>query len=98
MLFTTLAFLIFSVTLFFVYYLVPKKFQWIVLLIGSGVFYFWAGWQYFLFLIGTILLSYVIGLWLGLLNDKQNEKLKECSPDLIDSISSKYKKYKQYKE
>ena len=72
MLFTSIAFLIFGVILFFTYYLLPKKAQWIVLLIGSGVFYFWAGWQYFLFLVGTIIITYCIGLLLGYFNSKKS--------------------------
>ena len=75
MLFTSLAFLIFAVCLFFIYYLVPKKGQWIVLLIGSGVFYFWAGWKYFLFLVATIIVTYLLGLWLGHIFHKENQEI-----------------------
>ena len=72
MIFTSLTFLIFGVVLFFVYYIVSKKYQWIVLLLGSCVFYIWAGWKYFLFLLGTIVITYLIGLWLGKIYQKEH--------------------------
>lgn len=75
MVFTSLTFLIFALVLFFVYYLVPKKFQWIVLLVGSLLFYFYSGWKYFIFLIGTIISFYLLGLWLGHVSNKEENKI-----------------------
>ena len=43
MLFTSYEFIAFLGGLFILYYLIPKKFQWILLLAGSVVFYAWAG-------------------------------------------------------
>lgn len=103
MLFTSLAFLIFAVVIFFTYYLVPKKGQWIVLLVGSGVFYFWAGWQYFLFLVGTITITYLLGLWLGFIGNKEEtgiEALKTATPKEGEVLPTKKeirKKYTRYK-
>ena len=77
MVFTSLTFLIFAVILFFVYYLVPKKGQWIVLLVGSLIFYLFSGWKYFIFLISTIVCFYLLGLLLGKVSNKE-EKLIEC--------------------
>lgn len=52
------------------YYLLPKKFQWICLLIGSYVFYSFAG----LKTIGYILFT-TLSVWIGtILIDKINEK------------------------
>ena len=39
MLFTTYQFALFVFVLFVIYYLVNKKYQWIILLIGSYLFY-----------------------------------------------------------
>lgn len=75
MIFTSLVFLIFFIIVFLTYYLVPKRYRWIILLVGSAVFYFWAGWQYFLFLVATIVFSYCIALSLDYLGDKSSNKI-----------------------
>lgn len=62
MTFTTMEFAIFMAIVFFIYYIVPKRFQWVVLLLGNGFFYYATGWKSFLFLVGTILISYLFGL------------------------------------
>lgn len=52
MLFTSYSFIGFVALLFVVYYLVPKKCQWLLLLAASYIFYFMAGPEYLLY-IGT---------------------------------------------
>lgn len=60
MLFTSYTFLAFLCVMLLVYYLVPKKIQWITLLVGSFVFYAFAGLQYFVFILFTTMSVYVI--------------------------------------
>ena len=43
MLFTSYNFIAFLIVIFLLYYLVPKKFQWVLLLAGSYFFYACAG-------------------------------------------------------
>ena len=62
MTFTTMAFAIFMAITFVLYYLVPKKLQWIVLLLANGYFYYQTGLNSALFLLGTILVSYLAGI------------------------------------
>lgn len=62
MTFTTMNFAIFMALTFLIYYLVPGKFQWLILLIANGYFYYQTGLKSALFLVFTILVSYVAGI------------------------------------
>lgn len=97
MLFTSLPFIIFAILLFFLYYLVPKKGQWIVLLIGSLVFYFWAGWKYFIFLVGTIIVFYLLGLWIGKVNESEESKIAKLKEEISDNEAFKQERNKTRK-
>ena len=61
MTFTTIDFAVFMIIAFLIFYIVPKRFQWMVLLLANGYFYYQTGWKSFLFLVGTILVSYLFG-------------------------------------
>lgn len=60
MAFTSAWFLLFAALTLLVYYLVPKRVQWWVLLAASYGFYAYAGAHYLLFILFTTLVSYVI--------------------------------------
>jgi alginate O-acetyltransferase complex protein AlgI len=60
MLFTSWEFILLLTTLFVVYYLIPKRFQWVLLLIANAVFYAFAGWSGFIYISVTILSTYLI--------------------------------------
>ena len=61
--FFSLTFLIFVLILAALYFLIPGKYQWILLLAGSYVFYIWAGgWRASLFLITTTVTVFAGGL------------------------------------
>ncbi len=70
--FASFEFLAFLAILTLVYFIVPKKVQWIVLLLGSVVFYAFAGFVSFFFLIFAIVVSFVTVQILG----KRSEELK----------------------
>ena len=61
MLFTSWQFLLFLATLFLLYYLIPRRFQWILLLVANAVFYAFAGWSGFIYISVTILSTYFAG-------------------------------------
>ena len=61
--FTAISFLLFAGILLPVYYLAPKKSQWMLLLLASYVFYLAAGVQYLLFLGLTTLTTYFATLY-----------------------------------
>lgn len=64
MLFTSYSFIGFVLALFVVYYLIPRKFQWMLLLGSSYLFYFLASPKYLIYIsvttISTFLAAYVI--------------------------------------
>ena len=71
--YTSLQFLIFVVVLLFVYYIVPKKYRWEILLIGNLVcYYLMSGWL-LLFVVLASLFSY----FGAKLIEKRKEKRKK---------------------
>ena len=77
MLFTSYEFLIFAAVLLVVYYLIPKRFQWMLLLAGSWVFYFIAGTSYLPYLLATALTVWFTALRLEKLHARQKAYIKE---------------------
>lgn len=73
----SIEFLIFLAVTMTVYFLVPKKVQWIVLLIANYVFYTLAGVKYVPFLLFTTLTTHLGCLWLEKLNKDYKEQLAE---------------------
>lgn len=65
MLLTSYNFVIFILICFVLYYLIPKRFQWILLLAASYVFYFMAGAFYPLFILATSVITYGTAIWIG---------------------------------
>lgn len=63
--FASIEFICFLLVLTAAYYLVPKRGQWVVLLVGSVVFYAFAGLTCCLFLAAVIAVSYVVVILIG---------------------------------
>jgi len=61
---TSSIFLIFLFFVFLIYFLIPKKFQWIFLLIASCVFYLFSGFGKILFLLFTTSVTFFTGILL----------------------------------
>lgn len=61
MLFTSYEFIGFCLLLFVLYYIIPKKWQWILLLVGSYAYYFYAGPTYLLFILTTSVTIFYAG-------------------------------------
>lgn len=77
MLFTSYAFLGFVAVLFVVYYLIPKQFQWSLLLAASYVFYFIAGPVYLIYILTTTVTTYAAGRLIGRNLSRQSAYIKE---------------------
>lgn len=75
---TSLEFGIFVIVILFGYYLIPMKFRWIWLLAGSAYFYISYDLKLSVWLLISILLIYLAGLWLDKCNQKY-EKLMELA-------------------
>jgi len=77
MLFTSYSFIAFLALLFTVYYLVPRRFQWMLLLFASYLFYFIAGPTYVIYIFVTTLSTYLVSVKLESLNKAQSAYLAE---------------------
>ncbi len=64
----SLTFILFITFVFLIYFVVPKKTQWMVLLIASYVFYFFASVQMSVFLIASTLITFYAGSVMGKIN------------------------------
>ena len=75
MLFNSLAFFVFLPIVFVLYWLIPQKGRWILLLIAS--YYFYMSWnpKYVVLIFGTTVVSYVAGLLLERIDKQQVKKM-----------------------
>ena len=71
MLFTSWEFLLFIGIIFILYYLIPKKGQWILLLCASLLFYFIAGWTGLIFMGIAVFSTYLVGLAVSSVREKR---------------------------
>lgn len=82
MLFTSYEFLGFLAVLFLLYYLIPKKYQWMLLLAASYVFYFMAEAYCLVYILITTVTVYLLGCRIEDLREKQSAYLKEHKAEL----------------
>lgn len=75
MLFTSLNFLVFFCLITVIYYFLPHRKRWILLLAASLVFYLFSIPVYAIVLVGSILLNYFLGIWVD--HYEKNAKRKQ---------------------
>lgn len=75
--FNTLIFIPFLMAVFFLYFTVFRKCQWVFLLMASIVFYLFAGPKYIIFVFVSSLSTYVIARKIQNLHDKEAKLIKE---------------------
>ena len=92
MAYTSLGFLGFLVVVAAVYYLVPKKYQWAVLLAASYAFYLFSGVGQSLFIIGTTLITYLAGRLMQNIRDDYKSQLKKLPKDTPKETKQELKK------
>ena len=91
MAFTSFSFLLFAAAVIALYYLVPKKLQWWVLLIASYVFYLTADVRYLVFILLTTVTTYFTALHMGKALDVQDQYLAEHKKELSREEKKEYK-------
>lgn len=89
--FTSFAYIIFLVLLTVLYYCIPKRMQWILLLAASYVFYCSGGVKTVVYLLFTTVTAYAAGLLLGALNEKRKALSDADKARLQDLIRRKKK-------
>lgn len=100
MLFTSYSFMFFVLVTCVLYYMIPKKCQWMLLLCASYIFYFLAGAGYLPYILTTTVSTYLISLRIAVLKEKQDAYLKEHKAALSREERKEYKsrqKSKQFK-
>ena len=75
MTFNSLHFFIFFPIVAMLYYIIPKKYQWIWLLIVSYVFYLLANFKFGFFLMNTTVTTYYVAIGVGKINEHQKDVL-----------------------
>jgi len=88
MAFTSLNFLLFVVAVLLVYFLVPKKYQWVVLLLASYAYYWISANKLVVFLLFTTVTTFYTGHFLGKSNEKYNH-LIEINNDTLTKDQKK---------
>ncbi len=91
MLFTSYRFILFILVLFVVYYIIPKRFQWILLLASSYLFYSFAGFKYLIYILVTTVTTYLVSRRLNLLQTVQALYLKEYKSSMDREERKAYK-------
>ena len=85
---TSLQFIVFAFATIIVYYIVPKRFQWIVLLLANFAFYYSVGWKASLFVMFTAISVFIAAKLMNTLLIKQRAYISSHK----DTISKEEKK------
>lgn len=92
----TIEFLVFAMAVCAIYFIVPKKVKWIVLLLASYIYYFIASGELTVFLIITTISIYLLALWLNKMDDKTKELCKDLEKDEKKKLKAKANKKKKW--
>jgi len=90
--FTSFNFLLFLALVLTIYYLVPKKYQWCVLLAASYGFYLSSGLSNLLYILGTTLFTYLGGLRMQKLRDGFQRQLEALGSEATKEDKRQLKK------
>lgn len=96
--FVSLGFLAFILIGGIVYYIIPHKFQWIVLLFLSYFFYFCSGPKTVWFIIFTTITTFIGGLLLSKVNKTSKKYLDENKAQMTSEMKSKFKEANKKKK
>ena len=91
MLFTSYEFLAFIAVLFLLYYVIPKKFQWKLLLLASYLFYLASGPENLLYILFTTVTTYFLTKSIQKNKDAQSAYLKEHKQEMSREERKEYK-------
>lgn len=91
MAFVSGSFLVFLFVVFTAYFLTPKKYQWVVLLIASYTFYAFSGVKLLFFLVLTTLVTFMTGRLLGKVNQQTSQYLAAQKKNLSREEKKEYK-------
>ena len=90
--FTSFRFFGFLALVIFTYYIVPKRFQWAVLLVSSYAFYLYSGIENIFFILGTTLFTYLSALLMQSMRNKNQKKIEALGKDITVEQKREMKK------
>ncbi|MCQ2530416.1 MAG: MBOAT family protein [Lachnospiraceae bacterium] len=88
---TSLSFFAFVFATLVLYYIIPKKFRWIVLLAASAAFYGIVCLKYMPFIVFTAISTWLGALWLDKVANQRKAELKEHKADWDSDTKKAYK-------
>ena len=91
MLFTSINFLLLVLITFVLYYTLPKRMQWGILLIASYIFYFIAGPSFLPFIAITTVSAHILGIQISKVQEEQKQYLLENKSSLSKEEKKAYK-------
>lgn len=91
MLFTSYEFIAFLILLFVLYYAIPARYQWKLLLAASYVFYFASGWKNCVFILLTTASTWFLAVRIDRLHREQAAYIKEHKKELSREERKSYK-------
>lgn len=89
--FVSYSFLLFLAVVFIIYYLVPGRFQWMVLLVASYVFYLFSGPKYLIYIMVTTFTTWLAARQIDNLKKQQADYLEENKKTLSREDKKSYK-------
>ena len=89
--FTTFTFLLFAAVVLALYYLMPGRFQWMLLLVASYCFYIYAGVEYLFFILFTTVSTYGATMIMAKNLEKQDAYLAAHKAELSREEKKEYK-------
>jgi len=87
--FLSFTFAIFLLCALFVYYIAPKKYQWIVLLVANTVFYLFSGIAHIVFIVASSLITFFGAKIVSDINEGVKAQKKELSKDDFKALKAK---------
>lgn len=91
----SLKFAVFLVAIVLLYFVMPKKIRWIVLLLGSYIYYFFSSAELSIFLLITTVSIYLATIYINKIDIKTKEKCSGQEKDIKKKIKAKAKKDKK---
>ena len=89
--FTSYEFILAVAAVIVIYYIIPKRFQWMFLLVASYLLYFWAGPSYLIYISITTLATYLAARKINSLSREKTEYIKANKATLDKEAKKAYK-------
>lgn len=97
MAFNSFVFLVFLAVVLLLYYILPKKIRWLILLIASYTFYLYSGVEHVFYILGTTLLTYLAARLMQRIRERTQQKIDARGKEITREEKAALKKSSQRK-